>query len=103
MQEILIKAGCYIAIILLGMGLRRIGFFKAEDFTILSKIVLKITLPASILINIAGMEIDPGMLVLMGLGLGCGVDFPLPLVVGRDIHAMFLAPLPYTQSTVPAL
>ena len=73
MQEILIKAGCYIAIILLGMGLRRIGFFKAEDFTILSKIVLKITLPASILINIAGMEIDPGMLVLMGLGLGCGV------------------------------
>ena len=73
MQEILIKAASYIAIILLGMALRRIGFFKAEDFTILSKIVLKITLPASVLVNIAGMEIEPGMLVLMVLGLGCGM------------------------------
>ena len=73
MSEILIKAGCYIAIILLGMGLRQIGFFKAEDFTLLSKIVLKITLPASVLVNIAGMEIDAAMLVLMALGLGCGM------------------------------
>ena len=73
MQEILIKAGCYIAIILLGMALRRIGFFKAEDFTVLSKIVLKITLPASVLANTAGMEIAPGLLTLVGLGLGCAV------------------------------
>ena len=73
MQEILIKAGCYIAIILLGMALRWIGFFKAEDFTVLSKIVIKITLPASVLANTAGMEIAPGLLVLLGLGLGCAV------------------------------
>ena len=32
-----------------------------------------------------------------------GIYFPLPFVVGRNIDAMFLAPLPYTQSTVPAL
>ena len=32
-------------------------FFKAEDFTVLSKIVIKITLPASVLANTAGMEI----------------------------------------------
>ena len=73
MKEILIKAGCYIAIILLGMALQRIGFFKAEDFTVLSKIVLKITLPASVLANTAGMEIAPGLLTLVGLGLGCAV------------------------------
>ena len=73
MQEILIKAGCYIAIILLGMGLRRIGFFKQEDFPVLSKIVIKITLPASVLANTAGMEIAPGLLVLVGLGCGCAL------------------------------
>ena len=73
MQEILIKAGCYIAIILLGMGLRRIGFFKAEDFSVLSKIVIKITLPASVLASTAGMEITPGLLALVGLGFLCAV------------------------------
>ena len=73
MQEILIKAACYIAIILLGMGLRRIGFFKAEDFTVLSKIVIKITLPASVLVNTAGMEITLGLLALVGLGFGCAL------------------------------
>ena len=73
MREILIKAGCYIAIILLGMGLRRIGFFKAEDFTVLSKIVIKITLPASVLAGTAGMEISPGLLALVGLGFLCAL------------------------------
>ena len=73
MQEILIKAGCYIAIILLGMGLRRIGFFKQEDFSVLSKIVIKITLPASVLANTAGMEIAPELLALVGLGIGCAL------------------------------
>ena len=41
MQEILVRAGCFVAIIVLGYALRRIGFFKAEDFTLLSKIVVK--------------------------------------------------------------
>ena len=44
MADILTRAGCFIAIILLGMVLRRVGFFKQEDFYVLSKIVVKITL-----------------------------------------------------------
>ena len=99
MQEILIKAGCYIAIILLGMGLRRIGFFKQEDFTVLSKIVIKITLPASVLANTAGMEIAPELLALVGLGLGCallqmGVAWILNRKKGRDQLAFALVNLP---------
>ena len=35
MQDILIKAGCYIAIIILGIVLRRTGFFKEEDFNLI--------------------------------------------------------------------
>jgi predicted permease len=77
MQEILVRAGCFVAIILLGYGLRRIGFFKQEDFTLLSKIVVKITLPAAIVTSFAGKQIDPSMLSLALLGLGGGVAYML--------------------------
>ena len=99
MQEILIKAGCYIAIILLGMGLRRVGFFKQEDFGVLSKIVIKITLPASVLANTAGMEIAPELLALVGLGCGCaliqmGTAWVMNLKNGREQLAFELLNLP---------
>lgn len=73
MHEILVKAGCYIAIILLGIFLRRIGFFKAEDFSVLSRSVIRITLPAAIISSTVGKEIDPNMLSIVLLGLGGGV------------------------------
>lgn len=75
MQEILIRAGCFVAIILLGYTLRRIGFFKAEDFILLSKIVVKITLPAAIVTSFAGKQIDPSMLSLAFIGLGGGIFY----------------------------
>ena len=73
MQEILTKAGCFAAIILMGHLLRIKGFFKAEDFQILSRIVLKITLPAAIVSSFAGKEIDASMLSISALGLGFGL------------------------------
>ena len=73
MLDILTRAGCYIAIIVLGMVLRRIGFFKEEDFPVLSKLVIKVTLPAALISSAAGQEIAPGMLAIAGLGLGGGV------------------------------
>ena len=75
MFDILIKAGCYIAIILLGMALRAIGFFKEEDFPVLSKLVVKVTLPAAIISSAAGREVDPAMLYLALLGFGGGVIY----------------------------
>ena len=57
MFDILIKAGCYIAIIILGMVLRAVGFFKEEDFSVLSRIVIKITLPATIISGAAGLGV----------------------------------------------
>ena len=75
MLNILIKAGCYIAIILLGIGLRRIGFFKESDFSVLSKIVIKVTLPAALIVNAATRELDPRLLSLALLGLGGGVIY----------------------------
>ena len=73
MLDILINAGCYIAIILLGIALRRIGFFKESDFSILSKIVIRITLPAALIVNAATREFSPQLLTLSLLGFGGGV------------------------------
>ena len=73
MAEILMKAGSFIAIIILGYVLRRRGFFKEEDFYVLSRIVLKITLPAAIVTNFTGIDMEPSMLLMSLLGLGGGI------------------------------
>lgn len=73
MAEILMKAGSFIAIIILGYVLRRRGFFKEEDFYVLSRIVLKITLPAAIVTNFTGIDMKPSMLLMSLLGLDGGI------------------------------
>ena len=73
MADILIRAVCFVAVILLGAVLRRAGFFKKEDFLLLSKIVIRITLPAAIITNFAGRELDYSLLVLILIGFLCGV------------------------------
>ena len=75
MLDILTRAGSFIAIIVLGYVLKKIGVFKEEDFGILSKICIRITLPAAIITSFAGKEIDPAMLSLLLLGIGCGVVY----------------------------
>ena len=69
MEAVLSRAACFIGIILLGYSLRQIGFFKEQDFHVLSKIVLKITLPAAIVFSFADKKIDASMLVISLLGL----------------------------------
>ena len=73
MLEILTRAGCFIAIIILGYTLRKVGFFKEDDFKVLSKIVLKITLPAAIITSFAGKSIDINMLAIILVGFGGGL------------------------------
>lgn len=75
MLDILVRAGCFIAIIILGYTLRKINFFKEEDFTVLSKIVLRITLPAAIVTSYSGQKIEISMLVLTLMGIGMGVVY----------------------------
>jgi len=75
MLNIFMRAGSFVAIILLGYGLKRIGFFRQEDFSILSKITIRITLPAAIITSFGGKTIDTAMLALVGLGFGCGAIY----------------------------
>lgn len=71
MGAVLARAACFIAIIILGYSLRKIDFFHEGDFQVLSKIVLKITLPAAIVVNFSSMELSPSMLVISLIGFCC--------------------------------
>ena len=73
MSAILIRAACFLSIIALGYMLRRIGVFGPEAFSVLSKVVIKLTLPAAIVSGFVGKEIDPTMLTLSLLALGGGL------------------------------
>lgn len=75
MLDILTRAGCFVAIILLGYTLRRTGVFGPETFGVLSKVVMKITLPAALIASAAGKPIDASMLTIALLGLGGGLIY----------------------------
>ena len=99
MLQILTRAGSFIAIIVLGYVLKRVGVFKEEDFGVLSKICIRITLPGAIITSFAGKEIDPGLLVLLFLGIGCGVlyiclGFLLNLRSAKEDRAFDILNLP---------
>ena len=83
MEQILIKAACYISIIILGYTLRKTGFFGPEAFGVLSKIVIRITLPCAIVASSAGKAINLGMLTITGLGFGAGVIY---MILGFLVH-----------------
>lgn len=75
MLDVLSRAGCFIAIIILGFVLRRTRFFDEHAFGILSKIVLKITLPASIVVSFSQAGLDSSMLSIVALGAGGGIVY----------------------------
>lgn len=75
MLDILIRAGSFISIILIGYLLKKIGFFKDEDFTILSRITIRITLPCAIITSFAGKQIDPALLSLTFMAIACGLIY----------------------------
>lgn len=75
MLDVLTRAGSFVFIIALGYVLKRIGFFKEEDFTVLSRITIRITLTAAIITSFSGKTIDLSLLSLVALGIGCGLVY----------------------------
>ena len=99
MLEILTRAGCFVSIILLGYFLKKIGVFKEEDFGVLSKVCIRITLPGAIITSFAGKSFDPGLLSLLFLAIGCGIlymllGFLLNLKTGREQRAFDILNIP---------
>ena len=73
MEAILMRAGSFMAVIILGYVLKKAGFFKEDDFYVMSKIMVKITLPASIIVNFSQTKMEPSMFLLCLLGFGGGI------------------------------
>ncbi len=69
MFDILYRAGCLIAVILLGMFLRKVGMFRHEDYPILAKIGLNVTLPGMLITSFADFKFDVSLLLLVPVGL----------------------------------
>ena len=66
-----------LAIILLGYALKRVGLFGADNYKVLQKMVLYVTLPAAIITSIATGRHDLGLLWISLFGLVCAT---IPLV-----------------------
>ena len=99
MVDILIRAGSFVAIILLGYLLKRAGIFREQDFKVLSNTVMKVTFPAAIITNFAGKQIDKSLLILalLAFSFGC-LYILLALLVNlradRDQRAFDILNLP---------
>lgn len=74
MLKVLIQAISFIGIIILGFFLRRIGFFEERDFKVLSKIVIRITLTAAIVINFNGKNLDLSLFTMSLISLLFGIN-----------------------------
>ncbi|MBO7251065.1 MAG: AEC family transporter [Oscillospiraceae bacterium] len=118
MLDIIMRAGSFISIILLGYLLKKIGFFKQEDFGILSRITIRITLPCAIITSFAGKQIDPQLLILVLLAILAGICYVIAGFVlnrrqGREAQAFAMLNLtgynigtfviPFAQSFLGAM
>ena len=83
MADILLRSAGYVAVMVLGFLLRRGGILRQEDFRVISTLVIKVTLPAAVIINFSGKEMDASLLLMTLLGLVFGV---LCMAMGYLMH-----------------
>lgn len=65
------RAAAFVAIIIMGYLLKRAGFFQAKDFYFISRVVIKITLPAAIVSNFSKITMERSLLAMCVIGILC--------------------------------
>jgi predicted permease len=70
-EQVLVNAFAYVLIIAGGYGLKRFGVFQVNDFRVLAKIVLNLTLPAAVIVNFNKIALDTSLLALVAMGFVC--------------------------------
>ncbi|MEM1485375.1 AEC family transporter [Oscillospiraceae bacterium PP1C4] len=70
MTFVLIKAFAFVFAIFLGYLLKRVGFFAPDDYKLISKIMLNVTLPASLITSFIDFDMELSLLLIILLGLG---------------------------------
>ena len=74
----LMKPLSYVLVIVLGYLLKRVGFFGRDDHRLMSRIMMNITLPCTIVRAFSGFSRDAQMFVIVGIGFLCAL---LPMVL----------------------
>lgn len=82
-MQILLQAFSLIAIIIVGWALKRMGWVRAEDFRALSNIVMRITLPAAIIVNFNEVSLS---LTLLSLAVVAVVVNCVGMAAGLLVH-----------------
>ena len=75
MQDILTRAGCFVAAIIMGYVLKKLKALPDNTFPVLTKLVVMITAPCAIIHSFIGTQFDRSMLFLIPMGLLFGIIF----------------------------
>ena len=67
--NVLVRAGSLILIMVCGYIMKQIGWVKKEDFGIFSKVVLRFTLPCSIITSFNEVSVYSSMIIFMVIGI----------------------------------
>jgi len=69
MLEILVKAGSYVLMIIIGYIMKKAGIFGREAVKIISNIILMVTLPAAVISSFANYDRQMSLAVLVLFGI----------------------------------
>ena len=70
-MDYIFKPMSYVLVIMLGYLFKRAGFFGKDDHRLMSKIMVNITLPCTIILAFDGFERDAKMFIIVGIGFIC--------------------------------
>ena len=70
-MDYIFKPMSYVLVIMMGYLLKRAGFFGKDDHRLMSKIMVNITLPCTIIQAFDGFERDVKMFIIVGIGFVC--------------------------------
>ena len=70
-MDYIFKPMSYVLVIMLGYLLKRADFFGKDDHRLMSKIMVNITLPCTIIQAFDGFERDAKMFIIVGIGFIC--------------------------------
>ncbi|WP_298564464.1 AEC family transporter [uncultured Phascolarctobacterium sp.] len=68
MEQVMTKALAFVIIIAFGYLLKQRGFFKPDDYKLIAKIVLNITLPCAVITSFAAFKMEYTLFVLTLIG-----------------------------------
>lgn len=73
MAEVLTKAAGFMVMILIGYVMKKLGVFTLSDSRFLSKLIMRVTLPAAVIMGFQGFDINPTLIFVILFGIGTNI------------------------------